>query len=274
MKEREGFKEKLLAYLKKGTLFFSIFCGGCLVSGFFFQQGNKPGITAVGYPIFKQKGYTFAYDGRAKVPLWTYEQITEKHLIQKAPRRGMHFYENQKIYPPHRSTLTDYYHSGYDRGHMVPVRDQQGSEEHLKETFLLSNVCPQNSEFNRGFWKKLEEHARKQLKGNESIEVISGPLYLPIEEDGQKIVKYPVIGENQVAVPTHFYKVMLVHSKKNKERIYSYIVPNLPIDIKMGVEEYEVSLLDVEKASGLIFERSKFKSKMLTGVLKEARSWK
>jgi endonuclease G len=261
MKEREGVKTRLLAYVKKGALFFSIFCGGCLVSGFFFQQQNKPGITAVGFPIFKQKGYTLVYDGRAKVPLWTYEQITEKNLVQNVARKGMHFYENQKIYAPHRSTLADYYHSGYDRGHMVPVRDQQCSKEQLKETFLLSNVCPQNSEFNRGYWRKLEEHARKQLKGNERIEVISGPLYLPIEEGGQKVVKYQVIGENQVAVPTHFYKVILVHSKKKKERIYAYIVPNALIDTKIPVEQYEVSLFEVEKASGLFFELSKSKPK-------------
>lgn len=263
-------KESLFSFLRKGLLFLAIFSAGGTVSGFYFQRQPKPSITISGFPILKQKGYTMAYDGRCRVPLWTYEHLTKKQLIKNVDRKSMHFCENTQIYPPHRSTLTDYYKSGYDRGHMIPARDQQVNQENLKETFLLSNVCPQNPELNRGYWKKLEEYTRKQVPDNESVEVISGPLYLPQVEGDQKIVSYQVIGPNNVAVPTHFYKVILLNAKRGNPQVSAYIIPNSPVNTQTPFQEYEVPLLEIEKATGLVFKTSKPIEKSVVAMLQDA----
>jgi endonuclease G len=45
-------------------------------------------------------------------------------------------------------------------------------------------------------------------------------LYLPnLVENGKKYVKYEVIGPNDVAVPTHFFKVILM------EKANGYVRP-------------------------------------------------
>lgn len=49
---------------------------------------------------------------------------------------------------------------------------------------------------------------RKLARKHKNLYVCTGPLYLPkLESDGALYVKYKVIGRNNVAVPTHFFKV-------------------------------------------------------------------
>lgn len=49
--------------------------------------------------------------------------------------------------------------SSYDTGHLVPNSD------YGYDTFLMSNAIPMNSSFNRGAWKKSEEHIRRHYAG-------------------------------------------------------------------------------------------------------------
>ena len=64
--------------------------------------------------------------------------------------------------------------------------------------------------FNRDKWEHLERYARKLTKLYRNVYVCTGPLYIShMEEDGKMYVKYQVIGQNNVAVPTHFFKVIV-----------------------------------------------------------------
>jgi hypothetical protein len=57
-------------------------------------------------------------------------------------------------------------------------------------------------------WNKLEQYTRSKTKSHVNVFVMTGPLYLPSRlEDGHTYIKYQVIGPNNVAVPTHFFKV-------------------------------------------------------------------
>lgn len=93
------------------------------------------------------------------------------------------------------------------------------SQAVLQETFLLSNICPQHPALNRKLWKKLEFYTRSLAKNNLAAYVCSGPLYLPKEINGKLIVQYEVLGIQQVAVPTHFFKIILI-DKKGKQPIF------------------------------------------------------
>jgi DNA/RNA endonuclease G (NUC1) len=52
----------------------------------------------------------------------------------------------------------DYTNSGYDRGHLVPNADYGA------DTFIITNVVPMLSAFNRGSWKKSEKNIRDMYK--------------------------------------------------------------------------------------------------------------
>ena len=44
--------------------------------------------------------------------------------------------------------------------------------------------------------------------------------------DGKLYVKYEVIGKNNVAVPTHFFKVLLIENNSGQYELLSFVLPN------------------------------------------------
>ncbi len=65
----------------------------------------------------------------------------------------------------------------------------------MNDTFLLSNILPQDIDNNGGFWNRFEIYCREHLPEHfREVRVISGPLFLPSEagEDDKKFVKYQV----------------------------------------------------------------------------------
>jgi nuclease EXOG len=65
-----------------------------------------------------------------------------------------------------------------------------------------------------------------------------------------------VIGEDNVAVPSHLYKVILARrSPESTEPLAlgAFVVPNKAIGFQSQLSEFQVSLHDLEKMSGLVF---------------------
>ncbi|GCB78067.1 hypothetical protein scyTo_0018552, partial [Scyliorhinus torazame] len=65
-----------------------------------------------------------------------------------------------------------------------------------------------------------------------------------------------VIGKNEVAVPTHLYKVILAQKSSAPSALLAlgaFVVPNRPIGFDHQLPEYQVDLRDLEKMSGITF---------------------
>ena len=90
------------------------------------------------------------------------------------------------------------------------------SEEAMSESFLMSNISPQEAQFNRKIWKDLEELVRQWAISNEKILVATGPI---ITEG------YKTIGTSKVAVPSYFFKVIADSSEPDIKGI-GFIIPN------------------------------------------------
>lgn len=108
--------------------------------------------------------------------------------------------------------------SGYDRGHLCASADRLYSREANELTFYMSNMSPQLSAFNQGYWVTLEGLVQK-LGRNASF---SDTLY---------VVKGGTVADNQVkthitrpngtrvAVPRFYYMALL----KVKNGVYSSV---------------------------------------------------
>lgn len=129
----------------------------------------------------------------------------------------------------------------------------------MDQTFLLSNMCPQvGNGFNRDYWAHLEDFCRRLTNNFPSVRIVTGPLYLPRKDpsDGKWRVSYEVIGNPpNVAVPTHFYKVIFAEDGKTGGNVSlgAFVLPNAPIAIDKPLTDFEVRIEDVERASGLEF---------------------
>jgi endonuclease G len=69
-------------------------------------------------------------------------------------------------------------------------------------------------------------------------------------------VTYHVIGKNNVAVPTHFFKVALIERLDGNYELESYVLPNRPIEDQVQLKSFQVPMESIERAAGfLIFEK-------------------
>lgn len=193
-----------------------------------------------GGQLIKRKGYTLSYNADYKTPQWVAWELTGKETKGKEERtdkflpdpdvRGAKAYSN------------DYTKSGYDRGHMAPAADMKWSKQAMAESFYMSNICPQNPNLNRGDWNDLEEKSRQWAKKYGAVYITCGPVY----DHG----KPKRIGNNKVAVPDAFYKVILINDSKTPQAI-GFLFPN-----KAGhkpLKKYIVTVDSVEKRTGIDF---------------------
>ncbi|KAJ1721719.1 nuclease [Coemansia erecta] len=206
--------------------------------------------------FLQRSRYAASYNRALRNPNWVAEHLTQANLKGPADRATSEFREDPQIPPLFRALLKDYYRSGYDRGHMCPAADAKQSTEAMNETFFLTNIAPQVGKgFNRNYWADLESFVRGLTKSFDDVYCISGPLYLPQREGDKWVVKYEVLGSPpNVAVPTHFFKVIL--AKRSGEQGFAmgaFALPNKEIDNKTPLESFSVPIEMVEKAAGLQF---------------------
>ncbi|XP_035233666.1 endonuclease G, mitochondrial-like isoform X2 [Stegodyphus dumicola] len=224
-------------------------------------EGHVTKTMQYGFPGFEtiraRKSYVLSYDRRNRIPNWVLEHLTADHIKynEDVNRAKTEFFEDESIHPFFRATNADYKRSGYDRGHLAAAGNHRSSQEYLNDTFVLSNIAPQVGKgFNRDAWNKLEKHVRRFVKKYQHVYVCSGPLYLPrFESDGKKYVKYEVIGSNNVAVPTHFFKVIVGETENHEFDMEAYLMPNAPIEDQVPLKAFQVPKDVIERAAGLLF---------------------
>lgn len=232
---------------------------------YFKRKGGNMGIISevmkYGYPrqadIRYYQDYVLSYDTKNKTAYWSLEHLTRESVTpnDNVDRKKSTFSTDKSIHPFFQSENSDYKGSTYDRGHLASAGNHQISQIYCDETFFLTNVSPQvGVGFNRDSWRRLEYYIRDLTKTYPHIYCCTGPLYLPKKEnDGKMYVKYQVVGANNVAVPTHFYKIFVGETSNGKLNLEAYIMPNEVISNDTPLKNFQVSPETVEKSSGLLF---------------------
>jgi len=214
------------------------------------NQDNKHltwGLPSIDGQLITREAYALLHDGNKKVSLWVSYHLTKEDL-QGTTGRTDNFRPDPKIPTGKRAELSDYYKSGYDRGHMAPAGDMKRSKKVMSESFYLSNMCPQEAGLNRYKWRILEEKARNFTQAKGESWIITGPVFMDIDGDGNKDC-LGRIGTNRVWVPTHFYKIIV--TKNGEIKAISFLMPNKkPAG---NIEDYQVPVDSIEKITGLDF---------------------
>ncbi|KAI8778806.1 endonuclease G, mitochondrial-like [Biomphalaria glabrata] len=233
---------------------------------------NAGQIVKYGFPstdnLRSYEDFMLSYDRRTRTASWVLEHLTPEKVnrVDGVERSKLKFLEDESIHGYHRATNKDYLGSGYDRGHLAAAANHRQSLNAMSQTFLLSNIAPQvGAGFNRDSWNSLEKYVRALARKNKNVYVCTGPLFLPRKEaDGKLYVRYEVIGENHVAVPTHFFKVLVVENSQGQFELQSYVMPNQPLP-EVRLQNYLVPLEVIERAAGLLFFQN-IPKKMFTKI--------
>ena len=145
--------------------------------------------------------YKVAYDVQLNCPREIRWQISSSQLKPNVKRSNIKFRVDTRL-PRPRASASDFTRSGYQRGHMCPAADRVASLRQMRETFLMSNVCPQVSRLNMGEWKSTEVYARQLARAVGACSVAVAPIFMPEDTN--------YIGKHKLAVPHAFFKVVWV----------------------------------------------------------------
>lgn len=175
------------------------------------------------------------YSGVARSPLWSAEFLSRGRIeAGRGVDRSNDFRPDTRLPKDWRSELNDYRGSGFDRGHLAPSADMPtpGSDS---QSFLLSNMIPQDPALNRGLWAAIESAVRAQAN-YKPIYVITGAIF-----HGQSINRL----NGRVLIPTHVYKLIY---DPERNMAGAYLVENAP-----NKRHRELTLSELEQFAGVSF---------------------
>ena len=186
-------------------------------------------------------GYTTSYNPKTKQPNWVGWRLTADHVDGEFLRKGIKFHEDEDV-PEPRAKDEDYRGSGYDRGHMCPSGDNKWSQQAQEQSFLFTNICPQNHGLNAGDWNEMEQQCRKWAVEEGELYIVSGPIFYGS-------ARHKSIGKNKIPVPEAFFKVVL--SMKGTPKAIGFIYKNQAGNRPKG--DYVNTVDEVERITGIDF---------------------
>ena len=189
--------------------------------------------------ILYRMAYTVSYNPEAKIPNWAAWHLTAAHADGDV-KRFNGYLEDEEV-PLPRAIPEDYKGSRWSHGHMCPAGDNKWDEQAMKETFLLTNICPQDRGLNSGVWNRIEMDCRKWAKKFGDVYIVCGPVFLNREHD--------TIGENKVVVPEAFFKVILC--LQGTPKAIGFVIRNN--EGKKKRDHYINTVDDVERITGINF---------------------
>lgn len=190
--------------------------------------------------VLQRRGYAVSYNQELRLPNWVFWHLTKEHVDGDVKRPGNAWKEDTDV-PEPRANSDDYRGSGWSRGHMCPAGDNKWDTEAMHETFLYTNICPQDARLNSGDWNEIEIQCRRWAQKYGDIYIVCGPLI------NNKV--YRTIGGNQVVVPDAFFKVVLCLNGAPKG--IAFLCKNEGGNHKIA--DYVTTILQLEQIAGIDF---------------------
>jgi endonuclease G len=211
------------------------------------ETGLRDSATGIGLPftpdpagVLSYAGFTLKYNEEFEQAEWVAYELTDEE-VRGSFDRSEDFRSDPRVLTG-SADPDDYRGSGFDRGHLAPAGDMKWSDQAMSESFLMTNMSPQRPGFNRGIWRKLEEQVREWVEEDGELWVVTGPVLT----DGP----YQEIGDNEVAVPKRFYKVLLDYREPELKAV-GFVLPNEAASLPLAA--FAVTVDQVEGITGLDF---------------------
>ena len=218
------------------------------------QSGTAGSINRLEIPVLTRKreeirlerlGYSLSYNPHYKTPNWVAWELNAEKLADRVSRAA-HFYPDPDLPPAQAVETRDYSNSGWDRGHMCPAADNKWDAQAMRESFYMTNICPQHHNLNRGDWKELEDNCRRW------VEETGGPVYIACGPVFYGKAAPRFIGkEHRVQVPDAFFKVVLAGLAEGRPRAVGFLFKNTSGNRRL--DSYVNTVDEVERITGYDF---------------------
>lgn len=241
----------------KNRRIYTILIGLCVLGFWLFENFYAPGTyskkqspntetelpsdffpTSTTGEIVHHSHFSLSYHETYEQAEWVAYVLKKEHLTYD-DRKRPYFIEDPFV-STKSADWRNYKGSGYDRGHLVPAGDRRFTLQAYNETFYTSNVSPQDREFNAGLWNRLEMQTRKWAKRYNTLYVFTGGVLTDGLEE---------IGDEDVAVPKYYYKIItrenkgdievlgfLMEGEEQSKPLQSFLVPIDEIETHTGID--------------------------------------
>ena len=194
--------------------------------------------TSTSGQIVKHTYYTLSYCEKDEQPEWVYYELTSEMVKGRQPRSDD--YRPDFQISTISAQLEDYRGSGFDRGHLCPAGDMKLNLTSMSESFYLSNMSPQDKDFNAGIWNTLEDRVRKWALNTGRIYVVTAGVLT--SNKGK-------IGSNGVSIPKYFYKI--IYDPRGPGKMIAFLIPNE--NSEKPLQNYIVTVDSLESLTGIDF---------------------
>ena len=204
--------------------------------------------------ILTGRYFTIGYSYYFRQAKWTLEIVRRggKEFAPEAfskAKRMNNFRADVRLPHRFRAALSAYRSSGFDRGHLVSSANSDLRHIENSETFLLSNMSPQDPAFNRQGWRKLEEAVRELNDREDILEVyvLNCPFFdfdKPLTLIGNRSDKFGI----NIPVPHGFVKSVLSENRRGTLDLWTFLIPNEPVTKPLG--DYLIKTYDAEQLIG------------------------
>ncbi|MCX7547909.1 DNA/RNA non-specific endonuclease [Xanthomarina sp. F1114] len=195
--------------------------------------------TSTSGQVIHHESYSLSYSEPHEQAEWVAYELKKEHLSNTNFTRP--YFEVDPAVKTGAAHWRNYKNSGFDRGHLCPAGDRAYSQEAFNETFLTSNISPQNHEFNAGIWNTLEQKVRYWASKYNGVFVVTGGVL----EDQLK-----TIGDEKVAVPKQFYKI-LIDTNSGETKMIAFLIPHE--NSRDPLYKFVVPVDSIEKLTGIDF---------------------
>lgn len=191
--------------------------------------------------IIVHTGHVLSYNPEYMIPNWVAYELKASELDGDAQRRRTFSPDPDPMLAGYDlATHNDYTNSGWCRGHMLPAGDVKYGQKAMDDSFYTTNICPMETSFNNGDWKRLEEKIRKWAIEFGVVYVVTGPVV------GNN--HYGKVGDSNIVIPDAFYKSVLVPYDGSYFTV-SFLMFNEP-SVKHKLKDYAITTEKLESMIG------------------------
>jgi endonuclease G len=168
--------------------------------------------------VFRNDGFMAGYSELRGNPLWVIYALARPPTDTRPLKRPSRFSADWRSLS--HIGHADFDRSGYDRGHLAPnhaISLLYGREGQL-DTFLMTNISPQDPDLNQKVWQRLEAAELDQLASRfGKLWVVTGPIFEGATE------RLP--SSFRVEVPDAFYKIYAAPQAEGGPKLLAFVVP-------------------------------------------------
>uniref|UniRef100_T1IX19 Uncharacterized protein n=1 Tax=Strigamia maritima TaxID=126957 RepID=T1IX19_STRMM len=207
--------------------------------------------------LIEYNDFIVCYDNAKRAPCWTLEQVySDMKNVYMDEQLDLCYDDEERVAEEFRTCHEDYTNRRFKnnfQGQLLTEFSHPNDNclDHCVCTNLVAQKVNKDCPSEDSVWNIFRIYIRHLSEQFMYIYVLTGPLYLPREnyENGKWIVKYDIMAGSDIAIPTHFFKVLLCEHENGTFRLECYRFEN-KVHRNVNISQFNVRKRDLERQTG------------------------